>query len=105
MRDLPFWRQFFDSHEDIEERDSIIFMMKQAKIATYDPGAVVYHEGDISNDCIYLVLSGELSVIVKERDQLSQDKLRVALKKSSDSTITGSTSPTNLHTRNISIGS
>jgi len=63
FRKYKFFIRFKEAHEDLDERNAFSHVLRSASYEVYDPGTVIYQEGDVSEGKIYLIMTGEVSVI------------------------------------------
>lgn len=71
LKDQQFFKQFIKDFNNEEEIDPFIYICKNIKLLTYEPGEPVLKQGDLSDGNVYLVFSGELLVMAKSLNFLS----------------------------------
>jgi len=66
----PFFTHFIQNNEDLEERESMMYLLKHAQYQSYSSGSVIYKEGELSDGSIYVLLKGEVYLLRKNSDAI-----------------------------------
>ena len=75
LKDTDFFMKFKEFNSELHETDSLIHICKHLGYEKYRAGQVVFKEGDPSNGRLYLVFSGEVSVVVKHLDYITKQNM------------------------------
>ncbi len=93
LKDTDFFMKFKECNTELHETDSLIHVCKHLGYEKYRAGQVVFKEGEASNGRLYLVFSGEVSVVVKHLDHITkQNMMAHGITPFSASTVSSATS-------------
>lgn len=77
LQDMDFLSIFGEYSTESQETESILHICKHLGFEQLEPGEVILREGDPSNGKFYLIFSGEVSIIVKKLDFVTQRNLEL----------------------------
>jgi len=72
IRNNKFFRQYLKGNEDYDEIEPFINLCKRIKYKKCFAGQVIMKQGEVSDGRVYLVMTGTLSVLVKNADFLEE---------------------------------
>ena len=83
---MTFFRHFLNKkNEEIRGVDALHYLCKKIGYEKYGPDEVIFEEGHPSNELMYMVLEGELSVVVKSLDFYSESNMNaLRIKRNND---------------------
>ncbi len=76
LKNFKFFTQFIENTDEKDKIDSAMYICKKLQYHKHPAGSVIMKQNQYSNGKVYLVLSGELLVIVAEMDALKQQTLQ-----------------------------
>ena len=65
FKDSKFFRQYINNTDERERLNALLYLCKRLKYETWGAQTLIIKQGEYSNGKVYIVLSGELTVLIK----------------------------------------
>jgi len=81
LKDYAFFKRFGEDNDDLEA-EGMVYLCKNLKYEFHPAGTVIFEQDDPSNGKMYICYSGQLSIVLKQNDVISQQNLAYKLAES-----------------------
>jgi len=76
FKDNKFFRQYINNTDERERLNALLYLCKKLKYETWGPQRIIIKQGEYSNGKVYIVLSGELNVYIKNAEKADDNPSR-----------------------------